>query len=124
MAGMLRLRGIRGATTVERDCPEDIAQATAELLQEIVKRNGVDLEDVAAVIFTATRDICSDYPAVAARSMGWNHVPLLCCQEMAVEGALPRCIRVLMLVNRDCSLTEVKHVYLRGAKCLRTDISG
>jgi len=121
---MSRLRGIRGAITVERDCSEEIAEATAELLQEIVKRNQVDLEDVAAVIFTATRDLSADYPAVAARRMGWNHVPLLCCQEMAVEGALPRCIRVLVLVNKDCSLGEVRHVYLRGAKCLRTDISG
>lgn len=121
---MLVVRGIRGATTVERDCPEDVTEAATELLHEIVKRNEIELDDVVAVIFTATKDLSSAYPAVAARKMGWNHIPLLCCQEMAVAEALPRCIRVLMLANTRLAIQDVRHVYLRGAKCLRTDISG
>lgn len=117
------VRGIRGATTVEEDSAAAVIKATMELLQEMVERNGIELDKIAAVIFTATPDICSEFPAVAARRMGWNSVPLLCFQEMEVKGAIERCIRILMLVNTALSQEEIRHVYLRRAGILRKDLA-
>lgn len=119
---MSLVRGIRGATTIEQDTPEDVIEATGELLQEIVVRNRVEPDQIAAVIFTITPDICSEFPAVAARRMGWNYVPLLCFQEMEVKGAIPRCIRVLVLWNTGMSQEDIRHVYLRRASSLRADL--
>jgi chorismate mutase len=115
-------RGIRGATSVEANDAEAIVAATRELLACIVTANGLAMEDVASAIFTATPDLDTAYPALAAREMGWSDVPLLCMQEMAVVGSLPRCIRVLLLWNTDRSANQVQHVYLHQARVLRPDL--
>lgn len=117
------LRGIRGATTVTEDRADEIMLASKELLKEIVSQNDIDIEQVASVLFTVTPDIKSAFPAQAARAMGWQMVPLLCFQEIEVEGALDRCIRVLLHVNTEKSQREIKHVYLREAKKLRQDLT-
>jgi chorismate mutase len=103
-------RGIRGATSVDANDAQAIAAATRELLACIVTANDVAVTDVASVIFTATPDLDAAYPALAAREMGWSNVPLLCMQEMAVVGSLPRCIRVLLLWNTDRSADQVQHL--------------
>ena len=115
-------RGIRGATSVDANDAQAIAAATRELLTCIVTANDVAVTDVASVIFTATPDLDAAYPARAAREMGWSNVPLLCMQEMAVVGSLPRCIRVLLLWNTDRSEDQVQHVYLHQARVLRPDL--
>ena len=118
----MTVRGIRGATSVDVNGAESIVAATRELLERIVAANGLATEDVASVIFTATSDLDAAYPARAAREMGWVHVPLLCMQEMAVVGSLPRCIRVLVLWNTARPAGQVRHVYLRRARALRPDL--
>ncbi len=112
-------RGIRGAITVERNDATDMLEATRELLTALVEANGIQPDDVASIIFTTTPDLTATFPAVAARELGWVHVPLLCAHEMDVPGALRGVIRVLMHVNTDKSAREIKHVYLRGARELR-----
>ena len=98
---------------------EEVLQATMELLAELVKANGVEKEDVACVLFTTTADIDAEFPALAARQMGWNDVALLCSQEVEVPGSLPLCVRVLVLYNTMKKSEEMIHVYLRGAEVLR-----
>ncbi len=115
-------RGIRGAICVDINDAGAIVAATRELLERIIAANGVRVEDIAAVIFTATSDLDAAYPARAAREMGWASVPLLCTQEMAVAGSLPRCIRVLVLWNTDRPAEQVRHVYLGEARNLRPDL--
>jgi len=113
------VRGIRGATTVKGNSKEEILAATKELLSEIVKRNQLKIEDMASIVFSATKDLNAEFPAVAARELGWNDTPLLCTSEIDVSGSLPKCIRVLFLVNTDKKPTEIQHVYLKEAVNLR-----
>ncbi|HTA75422.1 MAG TPA: chorismate mutase [Gemmatimonadaceae bacterium] len=120
---MMRLRAIRGAITVDRDAPELVYAATRELLSEIIARNGVDLDHIISVIFTVTPDLTSAFPAMAARSMGWLDVPLLCTMEIPVPGAMAHCIRVLLHVESDRQRSAIQHVYLGDAQSLRPDIS-
>lgn len=115
------VRGIRGATVVREDSRDEVIRATRELLQAIMAANEVEVDDVASVIFTTTPDIRSEYPARAARDLGWTHVALLGATEMDVKQGLPRCIRVLLHVNTDRSPSEMKHIYLHEARTLRTD---
>ena len=115
-------RGIRGAITVETNTPEAILAATRELLERIVVVNGLRVEDLVSVIFTATPDLNAVYPAPAARDIGWVNVPLLCIQEMDVVGSLRRCIRVLVHWNTDLPNERVRHVYLGDAQALRIDL--
>ena len=119
----VKVRGIRGAITVENNNSEEITAATKELLQQIVAENNIKLEDIVSVIFTATKDINAVYPAKAAREIGWTAIPLLCMQELDVSGSLPYCIRVLMHVNTAKTQQEIKHQYLKAAKCLRPDLT-
>lgn len=116
------VRGIRGAISVEENSPVAIATAVAELLEAIKAENDFTLEDVAGVFFTATPDLDAAFPAGAARDLGWDKVPLLCAVEMNVPGSLPRCIRVLILVNTALGADQVRHVYLREARNLRPDL--
>lgn len=117
------LRGIRGATTVERNEAQAILEATRELLQIIVAENGLDTEDIASAIFTVTPDLNAEFPATAAREMlGWKYVPLLCATEINVPGRLKKCIRVLVHVNTERTQRELKHIYLKEAVQLRTDL--
>jgi chorismate mutase len=114
-------RGIRGATTVEANSGEAILEATAELLAAMVKANEIEAEDVASAFFTTTPDLNAEFPALAARRLGWDDVPLLCGHEMAVPGSLPMCLRILLHVNTDKTAAQIAHVYLRGARALRPD---
>jgi len=117
-------RGIRGAVCVESNDAAAIVAATREMLECIVADNGLDVEDIACVIFTATPDLDTAYPARAAREMGWMTTPLLCEQEMVVKSGLPRCIRVLILWNTDLTADQIRHVYLGKAHALRPDLAG
>jgi chorismate mutase len=118
-----RARAIRGATTVESDTPEQIRRATRELLETIVDRNGITSADVISAIFTVTHDLTSEFPAHAARELGWLEVPLLCTLEIPVPGSLARCIRVLLHVESDVPRTGIRHVYLHEARTLRPDLA-
>jgi len=113
---------VRGATTVEANSPESILEATKELLAAMLKVNNVDVEYVASAFFTVTPDLNAEFPAIAARDMGWSSVALLCGHEMNKPGALPMTLRVLLHVNTEKAAREIKHVYLRGARVLRPDI--
>src|SRR3970040_2312432 len=116
-------RGVRGATTADSNTKEDIRAATRELLKEVMKVNGITANDVASAIFTTTPDLNAEFPAVAAREMGWTFVPLLCGHEMGVPGSLPLCLRILLHVNTDKGAHDVTHVYIRGARALRSALS-
>ena len=116
-------RGVRGATTIENDTPEEILQATSELLHQIIMANDINQDDVASVYFTTTPDVVSEFPALAARKLGWTDVALICGHEMAVPHALKRCIRILLHWNTTRSAQEIQHVYIKGAKNLRPDIN-
>lgn len=116
------VRGIRGATTVGSDTVEEVLEATRELLEIIREENEFAVEDIASALFTVTADVRSVFPAAAARSIGWDKVPLLCFQEIEVPDALERCIRVLVHVNTDKRQDEIKHIYLKEAQSLRTDL--
>lgn len=118
----MTIRGVRGATTVNANNPEAILDATRELLTMIQRENNLAAEDLAAAWFTVTRDLDAAFPAAAARDLGWDQVPLMDAQEIPVPGALPRCIRVLLLWNTDRAQDAVHHVYLRGACVLRPDL--
>jgi len=113
------LRGIRGAITVEKNSQEEIVSATKLLLAEISKANLFEIEEIASVIFSTTKDLNAEFPAVAARELGWKETPLLCTNEIDVPGSLPRCIRVLLLVNCPVKQSEIKHIYLKEAVNLR-----
>ncbi len=112
--------GVRGATTVEENIREAVLDATKELLQRIIVENELDKSQVAAIWFTTTQDLNAEYPALAARRLGWMNVALLCAHEMLVPNSLPMCIRVLMLVNTEKGPEDLKYVYLKRAVGLRT----
>lgn len=116
-------RGIRGATTADANTPEAILAATRELLVQIIESNDLDPADIASAIFTTTPDLNAEFPALAARQLGWHDVALICGHEIAVPGAAPMCIRVLIHWNTPKSQTEINHVYIRGARHLRPDRS-
>lgn len=116
-------RGIRGATTVEENTREAILEATRELLVLMIKHNGIVPDDVASVIFTTTMDLNAEYPAVAARQLGWHDAALMCAHEMAVPHGLKMCLRILIMWNTTLSAHEIHHVYINGAKHLRPDRS-
>src|SRR3990172_5437598 len=117
----MRCRGIRGATTVEANRPDAILEATTELLTELMRVNGLRVEDVASAYFTTTTDLNAEFPAVAANKMGWTDVALLCGHELDVPGSLGMCLRILLHVNTEKEAHELVHVYLRGANVLRPD---
>lgn len=115
-------RGVRGATTVAADDRDQILKATRQLLGLMIRRNGIDSRDVASAIFTVTRDLGVEFPALAARQLGWLDVPLLCSYELSVPNSLPRCIRILLHWNTDLEQSEIQHVYIHEAKGLRPDL--
>lgn len=116
------VRALRGATTVDDDTVEQITERVTGLLEVMFERNGIDHDDVISVVFTATDDIHAMFPATAARSVGLGDVPLLCARELEIEGAMPRCIRILMHLMTDRTRDELHHVYLEGARGLRDDL--
>ena len=119
----MKVRGIRGAITVTEDTEEKIITAATELLNEIIAENDLKKENVASVTFSLTPDLNSAFPAVAARELGWENVALFCCQELAINDALEKCIRILIHYNTDKAAAELNHIYLKNAKQLRPDLA-
>ena len=116
------VRALRGATTCEVDTPEEIAQATQELILAMMERNGLDHDDVISVLFTTSPDLTSTFPATTARAIGFGDVPLICASEINVPGAMTHCIRVMMHVYTTRSRDQIHHIYLRQAQSLRDDL--
>ncbi len=120
------VRGIRGATTAAGNDADAIVEATEELLRELVALNQLDVEEIALAYFTATPDLDAEFPALAARRLGWLEVPLLCGHEMTVRQpnsrGVPLCVRVLLLYNTDRRQREMRHAYLRGASAIKEDL--
>lgn len=118
----MAVRAIRGATQVEADDRQQVLEATTELLATVLSRNALVPDDLISVVFTATPDLRSEFPAYAARMMGIADVPLICAQEIDVPGAMPRVLRLLAHVDTTLGRQDVRHVYLRGAQALRSDL--
>jgi chorismate mutase len=116
-------RGVRGATTAEDNSPEEILKATRQLLALMIRRNGIKPEDVASAIFSTTTDLDAEFPALAARQLGWWDVALMCVHELDVPGSLRRCVRVLLHWNTEKAADEIIHIYVKGAAHLRPDRS-
>ncbi|MEM8671114.1 MAG: chorismate mutase [Planctomycetota bacterium] len=115
-------RGVRGATTVDANDREEILKATRQLLALMIRRNEIESTDVGSAVFTVTKDLDAEFPALAARQLGWLEVPLLCAYELSVPDGLPRCIRILIHWNTDTSQSDIQHVYLKEARRLRPDL--
>src|SRR5215831_955922 len=122
IAKVRSVRAVRGAIQVAEDERDAILSATTELINELLKRNEIDPADLVSMIFTATPDLTAEFPAYAARQLGLTDVPLLCATEIAVPGAMPRVLRVLVHAESDRSREAIRHVYLGGAAALRTDL--
>jgi len=118
------LRAIRGATTVDEDVPDAVTERVVTLLGRIMERNTLVEDDIVSILFTATDDLVSIFPATAARTMGLGAVPLICARELAIEGSVPRCVRVMLHVTTERPRDEIVHVYLEGAQGLRDDLPG
>jgi chorismate mutase len=118
----LAVRALRGATTVDADTREQVHERVKALLAELFDRNDVDKDDLISILFTATDDITSVFPAEAARAFGLGDVPLICARELSVEGGTPLCIRILVHLSTERSRQDLHHVYLEGAKALRDDL--
>ena len=116
-------RGVRGATTVESNSREEILTATRQLLALMIRLNDIQADDVGSAIFSITQDLDAEFPALAARQLGWLDVPLICTHEVNVPGSLPNCIRILLHWNTDRAQSEIQHVYIKGAIKLRPDLS-
>jgi chorismate mutase len=119
----MTVRAIRGAVQIEADERDAILEGTAELVTEVLARNELTTDDVISVLFTATPDLTAEFPALAARKIGFHDVPLICATEIAVPGAVPRVVRLIAHVHTDRPRSAIQHVYLRGAAALRLDIA-
>lgn len=117
------VRAIRGAITIPENTKEAILEGARELLTEIINNNEIKVSDLISIIFTMTNDLNAVFPAVAAREMGLNDVPLMCSNEIDVPGSLRSCVRVLVHTNTDKANSEIKHIYLKGAAVLRPDLA-
>jgi chorismate mutase len=122
MSSAIMVRGLRGATTLEADTVEQVTERSQELMRQIMARNDLCEDDIVSVLFTATADVNSAFPATAIREIGFGAVPLLCAAEIAVPGSMPLCIRVLLHVHTTKTKEEIHHVYLHGAQGLRDDL--
>ena len=122
MPAPLMVRGLRGATTVDVDSTEQVTERSQELMVALLQRNDLVEDDIVSAVFTATADVTSVFPATAVREIGFGAVPLLCAAEIAVPGAMPLCIRVLLHAYTTRARDEIHHVYLHGAQGLRDDL--
>jgi chorismate mutase len=116
-------RGVRGATTADGNTRDEILTATRQLLALMIRINGIEPEQVASAIFSLTSDLDAEFPALAARQLGWLEVPLLCTYEVDVPGSLRKCVRVLVHWNTDKPQSQIRHIYVKDAERLRPDIS-
>jgi chorismate mutase len=118
----MKVLAVRGATTVNNNDNVEIIDETKKLLDEIINKNRLDLNDIISVIFTMTDDLSASFPAIAARQLGWNDIPLMCMKELNIDNSLEKCIRVMFYINSDIERKKIKHIYLNGAKILRPDL--
>lgn len=119
----MAVRAVRGATQLEEDTREHMLDRVAELVTDVMSANGLEVDDFISIIFTATSDLVSEFPAYAARQLGFSDVPLVCARELEVEGAMPRVVRLMAHVDTDLPRSDVTHVYLHGAANLRRDLT-
>jgi chorismate mutase len=117
------VRAVRGATQLDEDVREHMLQRVAEMVLDAMDANGLEVDDFISVIFTATSDLVSEFPAYAARQLGFGEVPLLCARELEIERSMPRVVRMLAHVETDLPRADVTHVYLHGAATLRSDLT-
>src|ERR1700727_129005 len=122
-AAQMTVRAVRGAVQIEADERDAILEATAELVTEVMTRNDLTPDDVISVLFTVTPDLTAEFPALAARKLGFHAVPLMCATEIPVSRAMPRVVRLMAHVDTDRTRAQIQHVYLRGAAALRLDIA-
>lgn len=116
------VRAVRGATTVKQNSADEIIFETETLLKEIIKENNLDIEEIICAFFTVTRDLNAEFPAVAARKLGWNDIALMCTYEIDVPGSLEKCIRVMLHCNTDKKNSDMKYIYLKESRKLRPDL--
>ena len=114
---------MRGATQLERDTREHMLERVAEMVRDVMESNDLVVDDFISIIFTATSDLVSEFPAYAARVLGFDDVPLICARELEIEGSMPRCVRMMAHIETDLSRADVTHVYLHGAANLRRDLT-
>ena len=119
----MAVRAVRGATQLEEDVREHMLERVAEMVLDVMASNGLSVDDFISVIFTATDDLVSEFPAYAARQLGFDDVPLICAREMEIDGSMPRVVRMMAHIETDLSRQDVTHVYLHGAAALRRDLS-
>ena len=119
----MAVRAVRGATQLDEDSREHMLDRVAELVTDVMAANDLDVDDFISIIFTATSDLVSEFPAYAARQLGFSDVPLVCARELEIEGSMPRVVRLMAHVETDLPRAEVTHVYLHGAANLRRDLS-
>ena len=119
----MAVRAVRGATQLEEDLREHMLERVAEMVTDVMEANGLDVDDFISVLFTATPDLFSEFPAYAARRLGFTDVPLVCAREIDVAGAMPRVVRMLAHVETDLPKADITHVYLHGAANLRRDLA-
>ena len=117
------IRAVRGATQLVTDTREEMLDRVAEMVSEVMTSNRLEVDDFISVIFTATSDLVSEFPAYAARQLGFGEIPLLCARELEIEGSMPRVVRMLAHVESDLPRADITHVYLHGAAALRTDLT-
>ncbi len=119
----MSVRAVRGATQLDDDSREHMLERVAEMVTDVMKANGLEVDDFISVIFTATSDLVSEFPAYAARRLGFGEIPLLCARELEIEGSMPRVVRMMAHVESDLPRAEITHVYLHGAAALRKDLT-
>jgi chorismate mutase len=117
------VRAIRGATQLEEDVRDHMLERVAEMVTGVMEANDLEVDDFISVIFTATSDLVSEFPAYAARRLGFGEVPLLCARELEIDGSMPRCVRMMAHVETDLPRADITHVYLHGAAALRSDLT-
>ncbi len=119
----MRVRAVRGATQLEHDSRDHMLERVAEMVTDVMSANGLGVDDFISIVFTATGDLHSEFPAYAARQLGFDDVPLICARELEIDGSMPRVVRMLAHVETHLSRAEVTHVYLHGAAHLRRDLT-
>ena len=119
----MSVRAVRGATQLEDDSRDHMLERVAEMVTDVMEANGLDVDDFISVIFTATSDLVSEFPAYAARRLGFGDVPLICARELEIDGSMPRVVRMMAHIETDLPRADVTHVYLHGAAALRKDLT-
>ena len=119
----MAVRAVRGATQLEEDVRDHLLERVAEMVTDVMESNGLEVDDFISVVFTATSDLVSEFPAYAARRLGFGEIPLLCARELEIAGSMPRVVRMMAHIETDLPRAEITHVYLHGAAALRTDLT-